>query len=425
MKKEILIKLINDLFILPLFYIFDTLIPKNNYYWGFSVHHIKSNQFIENQRAIFEEIKKNKNIKKIIFTRNNDDNNFQIEGEKNTIIVKINSIKGFFLFSKCKVLFISHSISMDYSIRYNDKLFSIVKPNLKKRLIINLWHGIPLKRLLSLANTLVKERTDRINFHKKERKYYTGLITSSDIDSYAMATMFYPIKYKNIWLTGLPRNDLLIKKEKRLPEYIKTQINSINNIKMGKKLIVYAPTYRQTTAVINSSYYQFSPDEINKLRKILKKNNAILGFRMHYFRNDKNLFNIENFIDNKYIFNLGHEVFPEIAPIIRTSDLIITDYSSVYIDGLYINKPVIGFMYDKEHYSEQEDGFLYDLDIAFPGPITNNFDSLIKTINLEINSKKQIKSEKYLFAKKLFFNFFDDNNSERVIKRIIKLIKYN
>jgi len=421
MRNERLNKLLMDLLILPIWRFFDFVIPKNKHYWGFPVHHIKTDQFIENSRAVFEEIKADENIIKIIFARN-DNYYFDIIDAKNTIIVKLKSIKGLSLLLRCKVLFVTHSISMDYSLRWGNKLFSVVKLNMKKRLIINLWHGIALKKLYSLWNPLVKERLDRVSFRHKERKYYKGLIVSSAIDSYAMATMFYPIKYENIWVTGLPRNDFLIKNLNDLPAYLSSQVNTISQIKRGRRLITYAPTYRQTAAVKDSYYYQFSNEEIDKLKEILIKHNAVFGFRTHYFRNNKNLFNIEKFIDDEYIFDLGHSNFSEIASVIRESDLIITDYSSVYIDALYLNKPVFCFAYDLEHYRDNQDGLLYDLDIAFPGAVVSDYQSLMNELDKELTKNTQTDSVKYKISQKMFFEYIDDKNTDRIIKKIKKLL---
>ncbi|MCD6366199.1 MAG: CDP-glycerol glycerophosphotransferase family protein, partial [Bacteroidales bacterium] len=348
---------------------------------------------------------------------------FYIEDAINVIIVKMNSLNGFWLLTKCKVIFLQNSISMDYSLRWGAKLFSIIKLNLRKRIIIHLGHGIPLKKLSTLANPLVKNRADRVSFRRKERKFYSGLVTSSSIDSYAMATMFNPIKYENVWITGLPRNDFLIKELNTLPVFIRSQANAINKMKKGRKLITYTPTYRQTATVKDSSYYQFSKEEIDQLKSILIKHNAIFGFRMHYFRNNDNLFNMEKYIDNEYIFDLGHNKISEIAPVIRESDMIITDYSSVYIDALYINKPVFCFAYDLEQYQENQNGLLYDLDIVFPGPVASDFHSLINEINIELTTNTQIQMEKYKIARKIFFEYADDKNTERVIVKVKKALK--
>lgn len=414
-------KLVFDIFILPALRVLDSFIPKRNDFWAFPVHHIKSELFIENARAIFEEVKSDKNIRKIIFLREKT-YSFSISDYNNTRIVELKSLKGLLTLARCKIIFVSHSIGMDYSLRWKGNQFNVIKLSLKKHFIINLWHGKSIKKLFSLSNPLVRKRVTRVKYRVKECKYYKGLITTSKIDSYSMSSMFYPIKYENVWITGYPNNDFLIEEIENLPYYITNQINYVRKLKKGKKLIFYAPTYRQVVAVKNAEYYQFSQNEINNFKKILIKHKAIFGFRFHYFRNSKEFFNLEEFVDNELIFDFGHDNIPEITPIIRESDLVISDYSSVFIDSIFVNKPVLGFVYDLDNFIKYQDGFLYDFEIVFPGPADIKFNELLKHIDDELSNPKQVKSDRYKIVQKFFFEYRDALNSKRVVNKIKEIL---
>lgn len=405
-----------------IFRVMDVLYLKDNNVWGFSVHHIKSDQFIENARAVFEVIKDDNNIKKVIFTRDNF-KEFDIDGALNFEVVNLMSLRGIYLMLKCKVLFVTHSVSMDYSIRYSKSKFIVLKLNLNTRKVVNLWHGIPIKKLYALWNPEVKKRLDRVEYRKYERTKYAGLISTSTVDSYAMSTMFYPIQYDNVWITGLPKNDLLLIEHEKLPIYFRKQVEKVNKIKSNRRLITYAPTYRQTAAVSDSQYYQFTVLEIIKLKEFLKKHNAIFGFRMHYFRNDSNLFNMEKFIDNEYIYDLGHKNVTEVSAVLRESDIVISDYSSVLIESLYVNKPVFCFTYDMEHYRDCQDGLLYDFEMIFPSSLIFTFDKLLKELDKELSNPTQLKTDKYKLSQNLFFNKIDINNSKRVIEKVKNVLK--
>lgn len=415
--KENIKKIITSVIIFPVWEFIDKLMPKKDNYWAFPVHHIKSEQFIENSRAIFEAIKKDVTIKKVIFCRSKI-NDFQIEDAVNTELVYNKSFKGLFFLLQCRVIFVTNSVSMEYSWRWGSKLFSVLKLNLKQHFLVNLSHGISMKKINAIANKEVKKRLERVTYRKKEPLFYNGLIASSDVDSYAMAVMYYPIKYENVWLTGLPRNDFLSKDVSELPLYMRSQIRYIREIKNNRKLVVYAPTYRQTTAVADSSYYCFTEMEINELKRILRKHNAIFGFRMHYFRNSENLFNLEQFIDNEYLFDLGHSKISDIAPVIREADLVISDYSSVFVEAMFRTIPVIGFTYDIEHYSENQNGLLYDFDMVFPGSVFKEFEKVLLKLDEELKTPSQTNSEKYQFSQKFFYKYLDDQNSVRVIEKI-------
>jgi CDP-glycerol glycerophosphotransferase (TagB/SpsB family) len=417
-------KRVVDYIILPLWHILDYFVIKPKSFWGFTVHPININHFSESPRAVFEQIKKDSSIKKIIFIRN-ENSDLQINEAINTELVRIDTIRGMWLLARCKVLIVFNAVSLDYTLRFGNKWFSINKMNMKRRTVVNVWHGIPLKKVFSMWNPELKKRYDKISYREYERSNYAGLVASSKMDSYAMASTFHPIQHSRLWVTGLARNDFLINTIEELPEYLKIQVMKIKQIKSDRTLITYAPTHRQTTAIEGSSYYVFNQEEINQLKKVLKKHNAILGIRMHYLKKSDSVLMIEKLVDNEFIFDLGNVAFPEIGPVIRESDLIITDYSSLFLDAMYAAKPVICFAYDLEHYRDNQDGLMYDLDMVFPGPITQNFEILKSEIKSELLMHHQVKSERYQFIKKLFFDFSDGKNSERIVSKIKNTLSNN
>ncbi len=408
--------------LLPAWRIVDFCTPKKADHWAFATHHLHSERFIENQRAVFEQVKADPSLHKIIFFRGQPAE-WHLEDAVNYRMVRHGSLAGILLLARCKVVFLTHSIAMDYSLRWGRKGFTVLKLNTKRRVVVNLWHGIALKRLLSAANSVTLQHTDRVTYRTQERKHYAGLIASSDIDSYTMAAMFYPLNYKQIWLTGLPRNDFLTQSEALLPRYITESLEAIRSIKQGKKLIVYAPTYRQTSISNTAYYYQFSQVEVDALKQFLLANNAIFGYRPHYFKNSNQFFNLDKFIDNEFIFDLSQAVIPEYSALARELDLLITDYSSVYIEALYLNKPVICFGYDIEHYRTQQDGLLYDMGLAFPGPIVQNFDALIGALQERLQATSETIELEQATAKKLFFKYNDANNTQRVVERVYAALK--
>jgi CDP-glycerol glycerophosphotransferase len=403
----------------PLWRLYDAIVPKRADHWAFATHHLHTGRFIENQRALFEYIKAKQDIRKIIFYRGQKDD-FQIEDAVNFELVEHGTLRGLALLARCKVVFLTHSIAMDFSLRWGGKAFSILKLALRQRVVVNLWHGIPLKRLLYAANDETRKHTDRVHYRTQERRQYAGLIASSDIDSYAMAAMFYPLNYQQVWCTGLPRNDFLRHDDHHLPRYIRDSIDAIRRLRQGRKLVLYAPTYRQTGAVSEAWYYQFSDAEIAALKVVLRKNKAILGYRPHYFKNSTQFFNLEKYIDNDLIFDVSQAVVPEFSALAREGDLLITDYSSVYIESLYLGKPVVSFAYDLAHYKTCQDGLLYDMALAFPGPICESFSDVLAAIDDQLSASGVEKNQDQNMARQMFFKYQDADNCKRVFEAVVK-----
>lgn len=417
-----MVEIIKAHLLFGLFFFFDRLIKKDKKTWAFSVHHIKGEQFIENQRALFHHVRKDETIRKIIFTRDRNVASFDIDDDSvNYEIVYLLSWRAMKILSMCGVIFVSHSIAMDYSIRFARGGFTFVRPTMTKRRVINVWHGIPIKALYALANDHVRNNMDRVRFRRYERKKYSGFITSSVVDSYAMTTMFYPIRYSQMWVTGLPRYDFLKKKISKLPEYIKNQVYFIESMKLtlGKKIVLYAPTYRNSKFISGVDYYSFSDEEVVRLKEILKHNNAILAFRIHYFKNEGLTNSYRRLVDNEYFFDFGHEIFSDVTAPIRCADVIITDYSSVMFDAIYMNKDYINFCFDMDSYIHIQDGLIYDPALLLSPTCASNFDELVTSLNYILSGETSLVKQTHIeYLKHMFFKYTDENNSERIVNKI-------
>ncbi len=405
----------------PLWAAFDACMPKREDHWAFATHPLHTGRFIENQRAMFEHVKSDAAIRKIIFYRGECDD-LEIEHGANYELVEHGSLRGMWLLARCKVVFLANSVAMDYSLRWGGRQFSIVPLAMRRRVVVNLWHGIPLKRLFYAANEQTRIKTGRVAYRNRERLGYKGLVASSDIDSYAMAAMFYPLNYLQVWRTGLPRNDFLVGEEQRLPRYIRNSLHKIRQVRRGRRLVVYAPTYRQTGIEGSAGYYQFSDSELERLKALMRKHDAVFGFRPHYFKNSQMGFNLDSYVDGELIVDLSLAAVPEFSAVARECDLLVTDYSSVYMETLYLKKPAVCFAYDLESYKQQQDGLLYDLSLAFPGPVCESFDGMLEAVDRQMASMQSDTGDGLDNARKtahqIFFSYGDDRNSERVYERV-------
>ena len=99
------------------------------------------------------------------------------------------------------------------------------------------------------------------------------------------------------------------------------------------------------------------------------------------------------------------------------SDMLITDYSSVFFDYANLKRPIIFYMYDLEHYRDKSNGFYIDLG-ELPGKIVKTQEELEDEIdNIDTNFKYDEKYRK--FNEK--YNYLDDGNaSKRVVEECIK-----
>lgn len=381
----------------------DALIPKRADSWLFPTH-FYTHEFADNTRAVFEAIKADPAIRKVILARSK---HISVpDGAVATEVVPMLTLRAVWRILRAKVLFVEHSLYLDFAPLRTHNLFFFA---LFRRKIINIWHGVPIKALDHRSSGM------GIRPIRAELRYH-HVVASSRIDRLAMANAFYPLHPKRVHVTGIPRNDFLVRPEDELPEHYRAQLAKVREIHKGRKLVLYAPTYRELQ--FGGMYYQFSEVEIERLKQILREHGAVLGIRMHYHNRPSQAVQLA---DGELIHNLDHNMLPDLGMIIRESHSIITDYSGLVVDAIYIDKPVVAFAYDRKHYTETQRGFIYPLDLIFPASICETFDELDRALGLLLQSGHGL-AFKNGATRQIFFEHVDDRNSERVVELVRTLV---
>lgn len=195
---------------------------------------------------------------------------------------------------------------------------------------------------------------------------------------------------------------------------------------LGKRQILVMPTFRKWLApknhdkpskkeqknFINSHYYNQYSTLLNdkKLNEILEKKDIDLIFYPHW--------SIQPFAE-LFKTNSSHVVIAkskdyDVQALLNSSNILVTDFSSIFFDFAYLKKPVIYFHFDKDEYNRghyQEGYFSYKND-GF-GDIAYDYVQLINLIFDSISLDFKM-SNKYLDRRNNFFNINDRNNSKRV-----------
>ena len=236
---------------------------------------------------------------------------------------------------------------------------------LKKRLIINLWHGVPLKKIALLDPNLKKAA--RIYFKKIFSENYTCILTTSHELIPLMARSF-AVSEDKIKVWGQPRNDGLFQKNDcreilgqlfpDLPEYTKT--------------VLYAPTFRDYGQV---QLFPFKDFDQKQLEAFLDEKNMLLFIRTHVAEQGS----AAPYLGKRIRF-LGNEQAEDVTGILNIFDCLITDYSSIYIDYLLTDKPMIFLPYDRQQYLDGR-GMNFDYDDVTPGPKPETFNDFLDALS--------------------------------------------
>lgn len=290
----------------------------------------------------------------------------------------------------------------------NYRMLDHQKPR-KGQIYVQCWHGTPLKRLgydLQASDNVMNSISEIYEKYRTDAKKFDYILSPSPFTTEKFGSAWNLVKTgqeHKILEKGYPRNDALINTTKEQVKEIK------NNLGVGdKKVILYAPTWRDNQHTSAVGYTYKTEVDFDLLQSKLGKDYVIL-FRAHYL--------VANSFDfDKYKgFVIDVSSYPDINDLYLASDILVTDYSSVFFDFANLRKPIIYYMYDLEEYAEELRGFYMSLD-ELPGPIVREETALIDEIR---KCDTWTVNEKYESFCKRFNPYEDGHSSERVVRAII------
>lgn len=262
--------------------------------------------------------------------------------------------------------------------------------------LVELWHGIPLRNL-NFNRSKFQDFKQVIFFRKP-----SGLISTSKFVNKKLNKIFN-LKPKRIFVTGYPRNDYLLNdNDYDIPNNIKNKIRN-------KQIIFYLPTWRINEVDLFHGYGFNS----NELQEYLKNNNMILIIKAHHMTNK---FNLSKKYDN--IIFLGSKDLIDVYPLLKKTDILITDYSSVYIDFLLLQKPIIFAPFDYNSLPISYFDCNYYSKLITPGEKIYNWNQLIKVLD------KLKKRDSFKVYRKMsldyFYKYKDSSSCKRLFNILIK-----
>ena len=242
-------------------------------------------------------------------------------------------------------------------------------------------------------------------------------VTSSHRE-YSFIKDGYGYPDKAIGCVGLCRFDRLYKKKDikgRIILIMPTWRYTLKRIKNGVSL-----SEMEKQLFLNSdycrSYRRLLSDEL--FLTLLKTNGYKLVFYMHFQMQDytplmEDLQSDSVIIANRYEY--------DVQALLMNASLLITDYSSVFFDFGYMNRPVVYYQFDESDFrkTQYSEGY-FDYSRDGFGPCAYSHTELIRDVTDIINNQ-MIPFEMYQNRIDSFFAYRDDHNCERTYSRIVNL----
>ncbi len=375
-------------------------IPKNKNIWIFGA--LNGEKYVDNSKHLFEYVSKNHpEIRAIWTTKNRSALNFiRNQGFE---AYGYFSIRAILLTMRAEYSIVSHQL-MDIPAFAAARIKSVV-----------LWHGTPLKKIgfddkktVSYQSLSRKISTKLFHFFRANYKESILFCTSDNLIN--LFSQSHQIPKERIFATGYPRNDVFFHPPKKgIP--ITRKLNSYKEEKY--KIAVYMPTHRKFGQI---NICNFLKESISQINENLKKLNSILLVKLHFFHLKELKDQNQNYTN--IIFITDEDINQDIYPILPQTDLLITDYSSIFFDYLLLNKPIIFAPFDKEDYLENDRDFYFDYDKITPGPKAMDWDEVLNQIRILTNNPDLYKIEREKIRNE-FNKFTDGNSSKRIFERII------
>lgn len=278
----------------------------------------------------------------------------------------------------------------------------------KEQYMMNTWHGSgPFKKV---GVSLYVDDEDIYEQYIKMFSYVDVFLSNSADNTEMFRDSF--LYCGEIYESGSPRNDILFTQNN-----IKEQIYKKFGIESGKKILLYAPTFRGgwAEAGADSSFDWYDLDMQYVLETLSQRfgGEFILMYRFHnvlYEYGKPNTF---------YPFGIDVTYYPDVMELLVAADILITDYSSVMWDFSLQRRPVFLYHNDECEYSDDR-GFYWPI-ARWPYPRAHTCEELCQVI-------RRFSEEEYLQKLEVFFeedpSYDDGHASERAVERIMDVINH-
>lgn len=326
------------------------------------------------------------------FIRNKLNEDFEIivatNDEKPEVLpanVKYTSLsKGFFSYITAKYCFYSFG-------KYP------IKPAKTQR-VVNLWHGMPLKAIGRLCKGAEKD----------DQNFFSHIIATSPFFAEIMKKAF-GARDNQIILSPQPRCDELLDKTIQ-PDFLK-QFDAV---------FVWMPTvYSSKKVGLSDGDYgtinPFNEEFILNLNEFLKEKNALLVIKPHPMDDAKILENKSNvlYIDEKFLKQEKLSIYT----VLKYSDALVTDFSSIFIDYVNLDKPIAFISENLESYESSRGFVVKDADKFMCGAKIKTNEDLMEFLTDVINQNDEYKERRHE-CKKIFNVFSTQLGCEIILKEI-------
>lgn len=250
--------------------------------------------------------------------------------------------------------------------------------------LVDLGHGFAIKNMgvttQEVGNAIVLffkslvRRVDSSSYYTASSEEHAGKLAHEYVRWFREGT---------ILKTGQPRMDPLIRdaQDHARRASIRHEFSERYGIPESGPLVVYLPTFRDESQRL-FSFSRLTADQRGRMDATMAELGAFLLEKGHPV--EASGVDAESQHPPAWLVNLSSTPGIDTQSLLLITDVLITDYSGVYLDFLALDRPIIHFAYDMEEYSHRDRGMYYDLQDIAGGSIVNTFEELIAVLPRQI-----------------------------------------
>lgn len=300
-------------------------------------------------------------------------------------------------------------------------LRDLAAPLVRGAVVVNLWHGIPLKRIgadddrfaapLTGWRRAVWQLRNRLIL-AEWRRYRLMPTTSPEVQ--ARFAQAFRLPAARAPALGFARNDILLSgnSESTRARLLQTVAQHVSD---RSSIIAYLPTHRAEGRV-DVSLFPFADLDLPTLERDLERWNAVLLYKGHFYQSTKTAFSAAS-----RIIDLTDAML-DVQELLLAANVLITDLSSCYFDYLLVDRPIVFLRGVIDEYIASERGLYYPYERVTPGTHVTTFQEFSTGVERSLHDPTLGQAERKRVCRQ-FHTFRDANSSARVVARIQELLR--
>lgn len=277
------------------------------------------------------------------------------------------------------------------------------------RTFLRLYHGPITKAYGQTSASAVEKNESFIDVGRSTPPIKRSVGSDPELHFRAASEGLHPLRFEKY---GYPRFD-------RLADFNSSEVEPLLSDSTASVMestgdctrILYATTHKD--GVYDTTFFPFPSFDLEELRSHLRQHDIRLFIRPHPANEGRH----EKFVDGEVIFSADQSFANSATEVMPFFDAIVTDYSSIYIEFLPFDRPIIFVQDDHERFREIR-GFAFDYETYFPGPKIEEFDRFLDQLSAVAETGADGFARERQFVRETFVPSQEGTFADRVLEDI-------